>query len=49
VFPDSSHDPITYPFAVTKTGDTPEARAFLNFLSTPAVRDLWVKNGFKVE
>ena len=27
-----------YPFAVTKGGDTPEARAFLAFLATPAVR-----------
>ncbi len=49
VFPDSSHDPITYPFAVTKSGDTPEARAFLTFLSSPAVREVWARNGFKVE
>jgi molybdate transport system substrate-binding protein len=49
VFPDSSHDPITYPFAVTKVGDTAEARAFLAFLATPAVREVWVKRGFKVE
>jgi molybdate transport system substrate-binding protein len=49
VFPENSHDPITYPFAVTKSGDTPEARAFLDFLSTPAVREIWTKNGFKVE
>jgi molybdate transport system substrate-binding protein len=49
VFPDSSHDPITYPFAVTKSGDTPEARAFLTFLSSPAVREVWTHNGFKVE
>jgi molybdate transport system substrate-binding protein len=49
VFPDSSHDPITYPFAVTKAGDMPEARAFLDFLSTPAVREVWTRNGFKVE
>src|SRR6201996_213770 len=49
VFPDSSHDPITYPFAVTKGGDTPEARAFLAFLATPAVREVWIRNGFKVE
>jgi molybdate transport system substrate-binding protein len=48
-FPDSSHDPITYPFAVTKAGDTPEARAFLNFLSTPAVRAVWTTDGFKIE
>ncbi len=49
VFPDSSHDPITYPFAVTKSGDTPEARAFMTFLSSPAVRAIWTRNGFKVE
>jgi molybdate transport system substrate-binding protein len=49
VFPDSSHDPVTYPFAVIKAGDTPEARAFMGFLSTPAAREVWVKRGFKVE
>jgi molybdate transport system substrate-binding protein len=49
VFPDSSHDPVTYPFAVTKGGDTKEARAFLDFLSTPAARAVWTRNGFKVE
>ncbi len=49
VFPDNSHDPITYPFAVTKAGDTKEARAYLTFLSTKAVRAVWIKRGFKVE
>jgi molybdate transport system substrate-binding protein len=49
VFPASSHDPVTYPFALTKAGDTKEARAFLAFLSTPAARAVWVKRGFKVE
>lgn len=49
VFPDSSHDPITYPFAVTKAGDTPEARAFLAFLSAPPARQVWVTRGFKLE
>jgi molybdate transport system substrate-binding protein len=49
VFPDSSHDPITYPFAVVKAGDSPDARAFLTFLSTPEVRQVWVHWGFKVE
>ena len=49
VFPDSSHDPVTYPFAVTKAGDTKEARAFLTFLSSPAAREIWIKRGFKVE
>ena len=29
VFPPGSHPPITYPFAVVKSGDTPDARALL--------------------
>jgi molybdate transport system substrate-binding protein len=49
VFPDHSHSPITYPFAVIKSGDTPDARAFLEFLATPAAREVWTRNGFKVE
>jgi molybdate transport system substrate-binding protein len=49
VFPDSSHDPITYPFAVTKAGDTPDARTFLAFLTTPEARAVWMRYGFKVE
>jgi molybdate transport system substrate-binding protein len=49
VFPDSSHKPITYPFAVTKAGDTPDARAFLAFLTSTEARAVWVKYGFKVE
>jgi molybdate transport system substrate-binding protein len=49
VFPENSHDPVTYPFAVVKTGDSPEARAFLAFLASPAAREVWAKRGFKVE
>jgi molybdate transport system substrate-binding protein len=48
-FPPDSHDPVSYPFAVTKSGDTPEARAFLAFLSGPEARSTWIKRGFKVE
>ncbi|HEX3994622.1 MAG TPA: substrate-binding domain-containing protein, partial [Acetobacteraceae bacterium] len=48
-FPADSHDPVSYPFAVTKSGDTPEARALLQFLSGPAAREVFVKRGFKVE
>ncbi len=49
VFPENSHDPVTYPFALIKSGDTQDARAFLAFLSTQAARDIWVGRGFKVE
>ncbi len=49
VFPDNSHDPISYPFAAIRSGDTPDARAFLAFLTTPAARQVWISRGFKVE
>ncbi len=49
VFPADSHDPVSYPFAITQSGDTPEARALLTFLAGPQAREIFVKRGFKVE
>jgi len=49
VFPATSHDPISYPFAVTKAGDTAEARALLDFLGGAQARAVFVARGFKVE
>lgn len=49
VFPESSHDPVTYPFAVVKAGDNAEARALMVFLEGPRARDVFVRRGFKVE
>jgi molybdate transport system substrate-binding protein len=49
IFPADSHDPVSYPFAVTKSGDTPEARALLDFLAGPQAREVFVAHGFKVE
>jgi molybdate transport system substrate-binding protein len=48
-FPENSHDPVSYPFAIVKTGDTPEARALLTFLEGDAARAVFVARGFKVE
>jgi molybdate transport system substrate-binding protein len=48
-FPPNSHDPVTYPFALTKAGDTPEARALMTFLQGSQARAVFVKRGFKVE
>ena len=48
-FPADSHDPISYPFAVTKAGDTAEARALMTFLAGPQARTVFVQRGFKVE
>ncbi|HUN42421.1 MAG TPA: molybdate ABC transporter substrate-binding protein [Acetobacteraceae bacterium] len=48
-FPANTHDPIAYPFAVTKTGDTADVRALLTFLAGPQARAIFVKRGFTVE
>jgi molybdate transport system substrate-binding protein len=48
-FPANSHDPVTYPFAVVKAGDTPDARALMTYLSGPQTREIFAKRGFKVE
>lgn len=48
-FPASSHDAVSYPFAVIKSGDTPAARALLTFLEGPEARAVFVARGFEVE
>ncbi len=48
-FPADSHDPVSYPFAVVKSGDTPAARALMTFLAGPQARQIFIKRGFKVE
>jgi molybdate transport system substrate-binding protein len=48
-FPESSHDRITYPFALIKRGDTPDARAFMQFLESPEARSIFAKRGFVAE
>ncbi len=46
VFDAALHSPITYPFAVTRGGDTAEARALLRFLEGPEARALFERRGF---
>jgi molybdate transport system substrate-binding protein len=48
-FPANTHDPVSYPFAVVKSGDTPDARALMTFLAGPEARAIFVRRGFKVE
>jgi molybdate transport system substrate-binding protein len=48
-FPANSHDPVSYPFALTKAGDTTEARALLTYLAGPQARTVFEQRGFKVE
>jgi len=49
VFPEDSHDRITYPFAVTRAGDTPEARALMTYLASPEAQSMFAARGFAVE
>lgn len=48
-FPASSHDPVSYPFVVTKAGDTPDARALMDFMAGPEAKTVFLQRGFKVE
>jgi molybdate transport system substrate-binding protein len=45
-FPPDTHDPILYPVALTKAGDTKEGRAFLAFLHSDQAQDVFIHYGF---
>jgi molybdate transport system substrate-binding protein len=47
VFPESSHPPIRYPAALTRDA-RPEARGFLDYLSSPAARAVFTGAGFEM-
>jgi len=47
VFPASSHPPIIYPAAITKDGDRPAVRAFMDFLSGERAGKIFHKYGFE--
>ncbi|MFW2589593.1 molybdate ABC transporter substrate-binding protein [Sagittula sp. SSi028] len=46
-FPDTSHDPIRYPAALTKDHD-PAAMDFLQFLRSPEAAEIFTRHGFGV-
>jgi molybdate transport system substrate-binding protein len=48
-FPESSHDPITYPVALTRSGDSAEARALLAFVEGPEAAAVFKRFGFGTE
>ena len=47
-FPQDSHDKITYPAAVTKSADTPQAAAFLDSLTQEPAKSIFESQGFTV-
>ncbi len=44
--PRASHAPIAYPFAITRDGDSPQARAFLAFLASAEGLAIFQRFGF---
>ena len=46
VFPDDTHDPITYPFAAIRQAATQETRDLLRFLAGPEARAIFTRWGF---
>lgn len=47
-FPAGSHAPITYPAAITAQSESPQAAAFLDFLTSDAANAIWAGFGFSV-
>ena len=47
-FPEASHPPITYPFALTTRGNMPAGRALLAFLTGPEAAPTYRRLGFSV-
>ncbi len=48
VFPDDTHPPISYPFALTRRGNRPEVQALLAFLTGPDTASTYRRLGFSV-
>ena len=48
VFPEASHPPIVYPFALVKGAPSP-ARAYFEFLTGKAAMEIFVRYGFSVK
>lgn len=48
-FADGTHPAITYPFALTRHGDTPDARALFAFMTGPEAAPVYRKYGFTVQ
>jgi molybdate transport system substrate-binding protein len=47
-FPDDSHPPITYPFAITASSHNAAAASFLKYLESPAASAIFAGQGFRV-
>ena len=48
VFPEDTHPPIIYPVALTADSKNPSAVRLLDFLGSPAAKQIFEKEGFTV-
>jgi molybdate transport system substrate-binding protein len=49
IFPAETHETISYPFAVIKSGDTPDARALMTYLGSEDALAIFAAHAFKIE
>jgi molybdate transport system substrate-binding protein len=47
-FPETSHEPITYPIALVRSGDQGAARTFYAYLTSAEARAIFTRHGFAV-
>jgi molybdate transport system substrate-binding protein len=47
-FPEPSHAPIVYPIAMTAASTNPDAKAFYDYLATPAASAIFKRDSFDV-
>jgi molybdate transport system substrate-binding protein len=47
-FPEDTHPPIVYPFALTRESNNPDAAALLNYIRSAAARAVFERHGFTV-
>ena len=47
-FPANSHPAILYPTAITASSKNPDAKTFLNFISSDRAKSVYEKHGFTV-
>lgn len=48
IFPENSHPPVVYPFALTANSTNPDAGAFLAYLTSPQARAIFEGEGFTI-
>jgi molybdate transport system substrate-binding protein len=48
IFPENTHPPVVYPFAVTANSTNPDAGTFLAYLTSSAAKAIFEAEGFTI-